>query len=387
MSQIDVASNSALLSVAEKLDTQNILLTAIASKEGSLPIKDWTGVQAIVRMGFAPKVFSIGDQLVCNHEKYGELVWDIIGFDHEQLLYGNNKTHSMTIQLHSCLSDTIAYDAAEALYYAENELPAGTYNFTLLAGYDEAYGGGKTYSFTLTNSVPAGGVIVFPWGYQQQAANVKISTYDTASSTSAIESVAVTQGTNGTALESMGECNSIYRVRFGSNNWNQSAIRQFLNSDADAGSVWTPKTNFDRPPSWATDTAGFLNGLDADFLAVIGEVEKITALNTITDGGSSETNKEKFFLLSRAEVYGGTTNGILEGEAYPYYSETSDLSEASTKSNTNRIKYKNGVTQWWWLRSPYSAQSHGAQAVSTSGSISSNNATMNYGVAPACCIC
>lgn len=384
MSQIDVASNSALLSVAEKLDTQNILLTAIASKEGGLPIKDWAGVQAIVRMGLASKIFAIGDQFIC---KRGEntLVWDVIGIDHD-IPTDKTKKHSLTLQLHDCLAG-VQFDGAEALYYAENELPAGTYNFTLLAGYDESYGGGKTYSFTITNPVPAGGVIMFPWGKQKQAADTKISTYDSITSTTVIESVSVTEGTKGTALESIGNCNHTHRIRFGSNNWKQSAMRQYLNSDAAAGSVWSPKTNFDRPPSWVTTTAGFLNGLDSDFLSVIGEVDKITAFNTLTGEEGSETTSEKFFLLSRSEVYGGKENGILEGEAYPYYSETSDLNEAGTGTDTNRIKYRGGTSQYWWLRSSYTPSATLVRFINTKGNVYNDSATISNGVAPACCIC
>ena len=56
---------------------------------------------------------------------------------------------------------------------------------------------------------------------------------------------------------------------WGSNNYAQSAARQWLNSDAAAGSVWTPTNKFDRAPFWATSKAGFMKGLPADFLAAV----------------------------------------------------------------------------------------------------------------------
>lgn len=396
------AANDAADRVGDMLQAQNVsydnsdsgldagdvkaAVDELAKKIGgvaNIVVESWEDVQKIVRMGLASNTFAIGDQLTCQRGST-TLVWDIIGIDHDTPTDKNFK-HSLTLQLHDCLL-SLQYDATEALFYAENELPAGTYNFTLLAGYDTTYGGGKTYSFTLANPVPAGGVIMFPWGYQKQAADTKISTYGSVTSTTVIESVAVTEGANGTALETVGECNHTHRIRYGSNNWMQSAMRQYLNSDAAAGSVWTPKTNFDRPPSWVTNTAGFLNGLDADFLAVIGEVDKITTLNTLTDGGGSETNAEKFFLLSRSEVYGGKENGILEGDAYPYYSETSDLSAAGTGADTNRIKYRNGAAQYWWLRSPHTSNSYDVRCVYATGFVYFNSATNSFGVAPACCI-
>lgn len=368
---------------AEKMDTQNVLLAAIASQNGGIAITSWADVQKLVRMGLASKVFTIGDQLTCQRGST-TLVWDIIGIDHDTPT-DKTKEHSLTLQLHDCLL-SLQYDNTEALFYAEEELPAGTYNFTLLAGYDTTYGGGKTYSFTLANPVPAGGVIMFPWGYNKQAADTKISTYESVTATAVIETVAVAQNADGTALESIGECNHTHRIRYGSNNWRESAMRQYLNSAAAAGSVWTPKTNFDRPPSWAANTAGFLNGLDEDFLAVIGEVDKTTTLNTLTDGGGSEINAEKFFLLSRSEVYGGNENGISEGAAYPYYVNNSDFSSPTTEKDTNRIKYRNGAAQYWWLRSPYSSYSCYVRYVNPTGTVYGSNAYGSYGVAPACCI-
>lgn len=382
MSQIDVASNSALLSVAEKLDTQNILLTAIASKDGNLPIKDWAGVQSIVRMGLAPKVFAIGDQLVCNHETYGELVWDIIGFDHEELS-NSNRIHSMTIQLHSVLDAKLAYDAPEALYYAQTELSAGTYNFTLLSGYDTAYGGGKTYYFTLTKPVPAGGHIVFDWANNQQAINCKISTYETHTSTTPIEIVSVAEGNSGTALENT---NHTHRIKCGSGRWSQSAIRQWLNSDKASGSWWKPSNNYDRPVDYAATKNGFMNGLDKDFCSVIGDVTKRTALSTAADGGGYEDTTERIFVVSKSEIYGGDENGIAEGTPYAYYSDFSDLSSAGVGTDTNRVKYKNETPQYWWLRSPITSDSNTVRIVKDTGYISYYHASNQHGIAPACCI-
>lgn len=344
-----------------------------------IAVDSWEGVQSVVRSGLAPKVFSIGDQLICNHETYGELVWDIIGFDHD-VPVDRTKIHSMTIQLHSPLSDSFYYDSIEALYYAETELPVGTYNFTLLAGYDETYGGGKTYSFTLANPVPAGGHVLFKWGYHQQAAECKISTYESQKSSSAIESIGVTEGSAGTALALT---NHTHRARYGYNRWSQSAIRQWLNSDKAGGAWWNPLNDYDRPSPYNTK-AGFLNGIDADFLSALGEVTKRNALNTITDGGGYEDTTDIMFIISRGEAYGGDENGIDEGTPYPYYSEYSDLTAAGTGADANRIKYNNDSAKSLWLRScQYTDGSH-VRYVNTSGSIISANVCDSLYVSPAC---
>lgn len=372
---------------AEKMDTQNKFLAAILSAQGgSVVPTSFKDVQTLVRSGLASKVFHIGDQLVCNKGDV-KLVWDIIGIDHD-VPADKQFTHSMTLQLHDCIA-SMQYDGTEALFYCETELAAGTYHFTLLSGYDTAYGGGKTYQFTLTQPVPAGGQIMFPWGYNTQAASTKVSTYASRTATAAIESVSVVEGTEGTSLGTAdgntANMNHAHRIRYGFNNWMESAMRQWINSDKAAGSVWTPQTKFDRPPSWAANTAGFLNGIDADFLEVIGETEKVTCRNTVTDGGGSDITTDKFFLLSRREVYADNeVSNVIEGEPYPYYSDYSDLSAAGTGNDTNRIKYRNGSPQYWWLRTPDSGHGSDVRGVNPAGDLSSGIAGGSSGVAPAC---
>lgn len=372
---------------AEKMDTMNQFLAAIATGQGgSLKPTSWSDVQALVRKGLASKVFAVGDQLTCQRGST-TLVWDIIGFDIDTPA-DKQFTHSMTLQLHDCLPGT-QYDAPEALFYCETALAAGTYNFTLLAGYDTAYGGGKTYQFTLTKEVPAGGQITFPWNWNTQASTTKVSTYKSRTDTAAIETVGVTEGTGGTNLGTADgkttNMNHSHRIRYGSNNWVESAMRQYLNSDKAAGSVWTPQTKFDRPPSWNASTAGFMNGLDADFLAVIGKTTKVTCRNTVTDNGGSDTTKDKFFLLSRREVFAGNeVSNVTEGEPYPFYSDYSDYASANAGADKNRIKYRGGSPQWWWLRTPHTGSGHNVRHVGTDGYLHSNYAYSSSGVAPAC---
>ncbi len=372
---------------SEKMDTQNRFLAALVTAQGgALKPTSWAEIQALVRAGLHKNVFAIGDQLVCQKGS-SNITWDIIGIDHDTPT-DSQFTHSMTLQLHDCLPSAMLFDALEALYYAENGLVAGTYNFTIQSGYDTAYGGGKTYQFTLENDVPAGGQLTFGWSNNTQAANAKVSSYANSTSTTAIEQVTVIEGSAGTNLGTTDgnstNVNHIHRIRYGSNNYGESAIRQFLNSNVVAGSVWTPQTKYDRPPSWNASMAGFMKDIDSDFLAVIGKTRKVTALNTVTDGGGSVTLDDKFFLLSRSEVYGSLENDIDEGSPYPYYSNYSDLSAAGTGGDSNRIKYRSGTAQTWWLRSPYSASGFYVRTVYTSGIVYYLNANHDYGVAPAC---
>ena len=330
----------------------------------------------------------LGDAVVV-HETANKLVFDVIGIDHDTPADSQFK-HSLTLQLHD-LYQNIQFDSTEAIYYAREELPAGTYNFTLPAGNDVENGGGKTYQFTLTKPVPAAGQIMFPWAYQQQASATKVSTYVNANASAVIETVSVQEGSEGmslgTADGTVSDLNHIHRVRYGSNNWAESDLRMRLNSSAAPGGTWTRQSKFSRKPSWADTESGWLRGVDPDFLSVLGEVKKVTALNTLTDGGGSKTSTEKIFLLSRSEVYGSFENSVDEGAAYPYYKNYSDFASKNDGNDTNRIKHqRNGTPYYWWLRAPLTGYAHYVRNVFPTGVIDSSGAYGSIGLAPACCI-
>ena len=329
-----------------------------------------------------------GDEVLV-HETTNKLVFDIIGIDHDTPA-DSQFEHSRTLQLHD-LYQNIQFDSTEAIYYAREELVAGTYNITLPAGYDVENGGGKTYQFTLTKPVPAAGQIMFPWAYQQQASATKVSTYVNANASAVIETVSVQEGSEGTSLGmadgTVSDLNHIHRARYGSNNWAESDLRMRLNSSAAPGGTWTRQSKFSRKPSWADTESGFLRGVDPDFLSVLGEVTKVTALNTLTDGGGSKTSTEKIFLLSCSEVYGNFENSVDEGAAYPYYKNYSDFASKNDGNDTNRIKYQsNGTPYYWWLRTPRTGNAYGVRNVYPTGAVNSGSADSSLGLAPACCI-
>ena len=343
----------------------------------------WANVQKLVRSGLAPQVFSVGDQLICNHTKFGELVWDIIDFDHD-VPTDTSRTHSLSLQLHNPV-ESIMFDAAEAFYYAENGLAAGTYYTTLPAGYEEANGGGKSYYFTLPSAVPAGGQLRFGWSINKNAAEAKIVPY--ADRYTRQETyISVTEGTEGTELAFS---NYVRPARFGSNRWKESSVRQWLNSAAAANSWWEPQSSFDRPTP-DVGKPGFLNGLDADFLAVIGTVTKRTVKNNEIGGGYEDLT-EKIFLPSRSEVFGGNTLDNItyteEGAPYSYYDTgRSALAKPSVGADTNRIHYKaSGTATGFWLRSGTPHNSMAGNAVLSDGGIGYGTYAYNlFPVAPVC---
>ena len=170
--------------------------------------------------------------------------------------------------------------------------------------------------------------------------------------------------------------NNVERARYGSNNWEKSAIRQWCNSNAKKGSVWTPKDIFDRPPSWASTLDGFMYGLDPELVSCIGEVKKKTVLNSVTDGGSYVTTNEKCWLMAMGEM--GVSGFSSEGSQYEFYNKLLGGTIADWSTHAELIKTnKAGSAQYWWLRSPDTGSAFSARRVHASGYVDSGSA--NYG--------
>ena len=379
----DVTNFPRETTIREMANAMNMIAVAQASNMGS--IESWETIKQLVRQGLGPKAFPIGSQLVATHSDYGNVVFDVVAHNQHSDPAGHY-LYSMTLQMHDVIYNR-QVDNTEALLYCPTGLAAGTYHFTLLSGYDTTYGGGKTLQFTITTPVPSGGVVMFPWAYNTQSTATKISTYESRSATVALETVAVSEGTDGvdlgTADGKTENMNHTHRIRYGSNNWGESAARQWLNSEAAAGAWWNPQTIFDRPPSYAS-TAGFLNGFDPEFVAAMGAVDIVTAKNTVyeagNDVGGSYTTRDRVFPPSMTEVGFGNNNGIAEGSVMPYYVGA---------TNTDRIKYditNASTARYWWLRSPVPSGAGGVRLVGTSGALYSDGAHGGLGLAAACVI-
>lgn len=366
-----------------QFDEMNVNLAKIAKAVGGqVDVSTWAGVQRAVRMGIAPDIFPIGTQLLVKHSVYGDMLYDVVAHNYLKSVH-NEDAPTMTLMCHDVLSTALQFDAPEAFYYAEADLPAGTYNFTLATAYSSWAAG--TYQFTTTKVLPKGGQFTIS-GYADAAMTARsVKAFTSRTTTTVSETLTITEGSGGTSLGTFGEgLNHSQRVSYGSNNYKESAIRQMLNSSAAAGSVWTPQTKFDRPPTWLTSTAGFAGGLENDFIAVVGDVVLPCCANTIYEApdstvikGERYTLNDKFYLASRKEIF-GTDDSVADGSVlFPYY-------EGAT--NTDRIKYRNGSAATWWMRTPHGGYAYAVRYVDTDGSLNNNSAyNANY-LAPACTI-
>ena len=296
--------------------------------------------------------------------------------------------------LSSGAQKAVQYDATEAFYYAEQELAAGTYNITIANQAWYTADNSKTFQFTLATAVPVGGQLVFAMTYNATLEGKSVKSYANKTTTTALETVTLTEGSEGTSLGttngSSPNVNHMHRAIFGSNNYAQSAVRQWLNSSAVAGSVWTPTNVFDRPASWATSYNGFMHGLPADFLAVVQPAVLACRTNSLfevesLDGTAFAINQlyslkvDKFFLLSRPEIFGDWDSAS--------YKDGTQLEYYNGLTATERIKRDAaGTARVAWLRSPNPSYASSARVVSSSGEVNYLYAYSGYGVAPACII-
>lgn len=363
-------------------------------------VNTWEDIKNAVRLGLGEKLFPVGYEFTTlDADTTQNIIWVVRAHDHHTA--ANNKlTHTMTLEtknvysLSSGAQKAVQYNATEAFYYAEQELAAGTYNITIANQIWYTADNGKTFQFTLATAVPAGGQLVFAMTYNATLEGKSVKSYANKTTTTALETVTLTEGSEGTSLGttngSSPNVNHMHRAILGSNNYAQSAVRQWLNSAAVAGSVWTPTNVFDRPASWATSYNGFMHGLPADFLAVVQPAVLACCTNSLFEVESLDSTAfainqlynlkaDKFFLLSRPEIFG-------------------DLGSASYKDGT-QLEYYNGLTATErikrdvagtarnaWLRSPDPSGAGSARGVNSDGTLGSNGAGNGSGVAPACII-
>lgn len=346
---LTVAADNTVLNVVEKLYYNNeVISTHTSNVMVDAALTSWDILQQKVRHNKMSSI-SIGDQFISDYNDT-TLTWDVIDKNHDTPA-NPQYTNSLTLKTHYPIS-RLQYDVQEAFYYCPSGLSAGVYRFK----YNNSY-----RYFTLTQAVPAGGQLYFTEGTL-----AKVSSYSSPLSQTPIQTVN-TQTSYSYACTDLGELKSVQNgnfnmydhcVRYGNERWDESDIRQWLNSDKPSGEWWAPQNNWDRPPSIASTLNGFLYDLDPELKEIIG----LTAKNTYPYGESEPyTTLDTMFLLSTGEVGGG----------YSFYSSTTD-----------KIVYeKSGAAVSYWTRT---ASSRGVNYVNQSGGNVRSDTHNTYSVVVAC---
>jgi hypothetical protein len=319
-----------------------------------------------------------------------------------------------------CLPFDTQFSPYQAFLSAITPVPAGTYNVSMGFNWGTNVKSGKTYQFTLTHDLPAGGQLAGFYGAPDQApGNWRVYAFSGPSVTTPTETCVVTEGSAGTSLgtftavgvsvpasgtpaeTTVGSLrfyglNSLHRVAYGNNRWLHSPLRQYLNAQ-DTG-WWSPATVFDRPPAYAAYD-GFLTGFSDDFLAAMQPIAQVTALNYVTDGGTSaepayDTTYDRVFLpsgkqhhLQPTAAYGGSAG--LEGDSWEYWMRVAGTQTPLPWSTWgNEATYHPEYIQYdlaapttartCFMRSANRGNGNNVTYVNATGNCNNNNATNGY---------
>ena len=368
------ATGDKLSELKEGLTQLSAQIRVIAARDDS-----WRAIKENVKMGFGELLYPVGTEfeVECPSDApYNNIIFVVV--DHRV----ENNEHIMTMLMKHAIYST-EFDAIQAIICPEETMAAGTYHFALLSGYDTTYDGGKNVQFTLAHDLEAGGQIVMSWPYNQTWIGKNLTVYH-AFGTSAIETCAMSEGTGGTDLGAadgtVSILNHTQRARYGSNNYKESAIREWLDSD-DAANAWqTQQTRFQRPCSYG-NRAGFVTYLDPEFVAVIREGTHPNRTNEVFDlNGKKQaySTTDKFFLASQEEIGFFTESGIVCGSVFDYYNGA---------SQADKIKYDiaaQTTARYWWLRTPSPSHAYYERGVYSSGALTGSTACYGLGAVAAC---
>ena len=362
----------------------------------------WKQFQDVVDSGTTPEWFALGDQLIEPWKKTAsstplDAPWDIAHF------YANG---NVALHWHYAFPDGMPFDAPEAIYYAgENGLSAGQYYITIGRNYGSGWVAGHHINFTLTDDLDAGDQLVLSTATDNKkdpTANMAWNVYAKGSTTSK-QNGTTSDSTDGTELGSTatqgegytnGNINAVQRIVYGYGRYKQSAIRQYLNSIADAGEWWEPQNPWDRPPSQAASVRGWAAGFSQEFLSVVKPIEIVTAINTVEGSADvTETCADKFFLPSMTQMC--FSEQYAEDEVWQLYrnlaTEMGLASDARISgTHTELIRYNleaQSSAVSVWLRSAYRGSAYIAWHVGTTGAVSNYyHAYYAYRGCPACII-
>ena len=370
---------------------------------------DFKEIQRIVKSGKASAIFNIGDQInvpwrdVSGNQDY-VMPFDIVHFEDVTLKDGTT-VPGMWLQAHYTTPFDMQFSNAQAFYYAKTELPAGTYYITLTESWGSNAVKGKSYQFTLSKPVPAGGQLRGFIRMPDVAPSTwKVYSHKDNKATTPIETIDVTEGTSGTKLGDMPynsaidtsltyPLNNMQRTAYGDNRWAHSAYEQWLNSNDAAGAWWLPRDEYDVPPEQLSQKAGFMSGFGDDFLSIIQPVKVKTAKNTTAFDGSFDETYDTFFLPSLEQIYAQTQISG-EGEYWEYWKHALGRTSPNGWYDSNKNEaYKtyaiNAKTsaQTVRLRSANRGSANHTWYVYSSGNVITIYAYWSFRCAPACVIC
>ena len=341
----------------------------------------WEEIRQNVKMGYGETLYPVGTDLeveCTENSPYTSIVFTVV--DHSVI----DNEPCMTLLMKSGING-LQFEHEQALIVPTETLVAGTYHFNFPDNYDASHDGTKTVQFTLVNDVQANDQIMIQYPNNQSWIGKNLTVYSNFTDT-VLETCVMSEGEDGTDLgvaDGSGIINHITRARYGANNWKESAMRQWLNTDALVNKWQTQQNRYQRPCTYLTKQNGFMSWFNSDFVGVIKETNHLNRTNRVYDSLGVKTpysTNDKFFLLSQEEVGFNSEDDIICGTCFDYYVDA---------ENIDRIKYdinNSATARWWWLRTPYPSYAYYERTVHINGSLHYTVGYLGNAVVSACTI-
>ncbi len=359
--------------LAQLVDGLSAQVTALSAAVAGMGGVDFAAMRASVAGGQGPTDYPIGTEFKVRHTVFGDLTAVVVAHDYLRLRTGSTTAHTMT-----CLFKEVLplreYDAPEAFYRASSRLAAGIYHFTV--GSDDGQWAAGDYQFELPAVLPANAQLCLSvTTTQQPLVGAEVLVYRNNSSTEPIMRAKISEGSEGTGLGTLGaELNYPRRVACGSDNYKESAIRQYLNAPGSLQLGWRAQTQYDRPPTWMHDKFTFDMGFESDFLAIVGAVRVPCIANNTYEApdssvtvGSTYYVEDRFYPLSQKEIQGTSPLAGDQSALLPYF---------DGMSFANKIcRTKMGNAEEPMLRGPQGSFPHAVATIGTTGRTSYKDAS------------
>ena len=365
---------------------QNAAIDLLASDKRASLVTDVATVAELCRSGEILDVMDYGDQIAPAWTQGGTSYNPALNLCHEAdaELEDGETLHGAFWEWDKTTPTGIPYDAPEAIYHFAGTEAAGSYYISISAAYGTGWIAGKSIQITLTEAPAAGDQLVISLGGDyaiDPTAGRTWSVYGKGMTT-VKQTGTTSNGTAGTQLGSTdatspqktnGRVNAPSRCVYGYNRWSQSAIRQYLNSDAAADAWWAPQNDWDRPPAEAATVEGFLHGYEAAVSRYFKPI-KVVTVACDADSNVEDVTYDRVFLVSLEQMYCVPQFSGKEGAYWEYYKRLLGRTTPAPTGQTYARLKKYAVdaptsAQTCWRRSAFRSNAGSAWCVSSSGSV------------------
>lgn len=390
--------NTQLEALNHLIAHQNAAIDLLASDKRAALATDIATVAGLCKNGEILEVMDYGDQISLAWGDGSNNYTPALNLCHEsdELLEDAETVHGAFFEWDKTTPTGVPFDEPEAIYHFAGTEAAGTYYISIGRDY---YGWltTKHIQFTLTEAPAEGDQLVINCGTDRanDPTNGRAWNVYGKGSTTSKQSGTTSNGTSGTELGSTdstssaktnGRVNAPERVVYGYGRWRDSALRQWLNSTAAAGSWWTAQHDWDRPPAVAATLRGFLAGYEEEVRRHFKPI-KVVTVACDADSNAEDVTYDQVFLASLEQMYATPQFSGKEGDYWEYYKRLLGRTTPAQQYQTyaRLIKYAlNAPTsaQYCWRRSVHRGYAGSAWLVTTSGSVTTYGACTANRCAP-----